>query len=157
MAMTGWGTRKKGFVHGFTLLELMIALGVAAIIATFAIPAYRSHAAKAHRMEAAAALYRATQFVESARIGETAGGGAPAALPSGVDQAPGNGTAVYRLRLRAESATNGGYAIEAEPVSQGAMQDDACGIFIIDATGTRANRAGAELGASEAAACWSGR
>jgi len=50
---------------GFSLLELMIALGVAAIIATLAIPAYRTHVVKAHRLDAASALVRAVQFVET--------------------------------------------------------------------------------------------
>jgi type IV pilus assembly protein PilE len=142
---------------GFTLLELMIALGVAAIIATFAIPAYRLHVAKAHRVEAATALYRAAQFVETARVVQMAANTDASSLPAGFDQAPAQGAPVYRLRLLAESATNGGYAIEAEPLAPGAMQDDACGTFVIDATGARSNRAAAELGSAATAACWSGR
>jgi type IV pilus assembly protein PilE len=64
---------------------------------------------------------------------------------------------VYRLRAIAESATNGGYAIEAEPVAPGAMQDDACGVFVIDATGARSNRAPASAAPVDATVCWSGR
>jgi type IV pilus assembly protein PilE len=133
---------------GFTLLELMIALAVAAIIAVFAMPAYRVHVAKGHRMDAATALYRAAQYVESVR---SLGSGEPITrLPAGFDQAPANGTPVYRLRLLAESDTNGGYALEAEPVQPG----DACGIFALDATGARANRADDALTPSMTAACW---
>ncbi|SOE82580.1 prepilin-type N-terminal cleavage/methylation domain-containing protein [Caballeronia arationis] len=142
---------------GFTLLELMIALGVVAIIATFAIPAYRGHVAKAHRMEASAALYRAAQFIETARAAQSSPNADVPSLPAGFDQAPANGTPVYRLRAIAESATNGGYAIEAEPVAPGAMQDDACGVFVIDATGARSNRAPASAAPVDATVCWSGR
>ncbi|VXC38085.1 conserved hypothetical protein [Burkholderia sp. 8Y] len=143
---------------GFSLLELMIALGVAAIIATFAMPAYQSHVAKAHRLDAAAALFKAVQFVESARLFQTGTGAV--ALSAGIDQAPPNGAPVYRLALLPESATNGGYTIEAAPVSPGPMQDDACGVFVIDATGSRSNRltdGAAPLDAAISAACWAGK
>ncbi|WP_175944921.1 type IV pilin protein [Caballeronia sp. BCC1704] len=143
---------------GFSLLELMIALGVAAIIATFAIPAYQSHVGKAHRLDAAAALFKAVQFVESARLSQTGAG--TVALSAGIDQAPSSGTAVYRLTLLPESATNGFYTIEAAPVSPGPMEADACGVFTIDATGSRSNRltdGATALDAAKSAACWAGK
>jgi type IV pilus assembly protein PilE len=143
--------------RGFTLLELMITLGVAAIIATFAIPSYRTHVAKAHRVEAATALHRAAQFVETARVVQTAASTEALSLPAGFDQAPANGEAAYRLRLLAESATNGGYAIEAEPLAPGPMQDDACGVFVIDATGARSNRTSAQLTPQQTTNCWNSR
>lgn len=143
--------------RGFTLLELMITLGVAAIIATFAIPSYRTHVAKAHRVEAATALYRAAQFVETTRVVQTAASTEALSLPAGFDQAPANGETVYRLKLLAESATNGGYAIEAEPLAPGPMQGDECGVFVIDATGARANRTSAQLTPQQTTNCWSSR
>ncbi len=133
---------------GFTLLELMIALGVMAVIATFAMPSYRLYVAKGHRMDAAAALYRAAQYVENTRtIGSS---DVSSRLPAGFDQAPANGTPVYRLRLTGESESNGGYSIAAEPVQPG----DECGIFILDATGARANRLDETLTPPNVAACW---
>lgn|GEM_PF-517224 len=143
---------------GFSLLELMIALGVAAIIATFALPAYRTHVAKTHRLDAAAALQRAVQFIETARLAQT--GTDSIALSAGMDQAPSSGTPVYKLALLPESAANGGYTIEAAPVASGVMQDDACGVFIIDATGLRSNRladTAAPLDAAKSSACWTGK
>ncbi|BAN24038.1 type IV pilin protein [Caballeronia insecticola] len=151
-------TRKR--CAAFSLLELMIALGVAAIIATFAIPAYRAHVMKAHRLEAAAAVMRAVEFVETARLAQTADGGNAVVLSGGLEQAPSNGMAVYRLAVLPESTTNGGYAIEAAPVVSGAMQDDACGTFVMDATGLRWNHASGAtvpLDAAQSAACWGGR
>ncbi|SAK95510.1 type IV pilin protein [Caballeronia ptereochthonis] len=145
---------------GFSLLELMIALGVVAIIATFAIPAYRAHVTKAHRLDAAAAVIRAVQFVETARLAQASENGNASALSTGLDQAPSNGAAVYRLAVLPESSTNGGYAIEAAPVVSGAMQDDACGTFVMEATGLRWNHAPAAttpLDAARSAACWAGR
>jgi type IV pilus assembly protein PilE len=143
----------------FSLLELMIALGVAAIIAMFAIPAYRTQVAKSHRLDAISALLRAVQFVETARLAQTANGDV-VALSAGFDQAPSGGAAVYRLSVLPESPTNGGYSIEAAPVVPGAMQDDACGAFVMEATGLRWNHAPgatAPLDAAQSAGCWAGK
>jgi type IV pilus assembly protein PilE len=137
---------------GFSLLELMIALGVAAVIAMYALPAYRTHVTHAHRLDAVAALSRAVQFVETARLAQTTGIGDAITLPSGM-----SATAGYTLTVLPESATNGGYTIEAAPTA--AMQDDACGTFAIDATGLRSNRthANAPLEAARSSSCWAGK
>lgn len=144
----------------FSLLELMIALAVAAVMAAFAVPAYRTHVAKAHRVDAATAALKAVQFVETARLGQVAASGDAIVLGAGFDQAPSNGRAVYRLAVLSENATNGGYGIEATPVSPGPMQDDACGVFAVDATGLRWNHAPgatAPLDTAQSLACWAGR
>ena len=146
--------------QGFSLLELMIALGVAAIIATFAMPAYRSHVAKAHRLDAVSAVLRAAQFVETARLSQTVERSSVITLSAGLDQAPSNGAPVYRVGVLPESSTNGGYGIEAAPVAPGAMQDDVCGAFVIDATGLRWNHlsgATAPIETAQSAACWAGK
>lgn len=137
---------------GFSLLELMITLGVAAIIAMFAVPVYQQQVLKGRRLDAVAALYRAAQYVESART--TSGNEVEPALPAGFDQAPATGAPVYILRILAESEMNGGYTIEAEPVPPG---NDACGTFSLDATGVKSNRAAEKLSPPQVAACWSGK
>ncbi|MDB5833634.1 MAG: hypothetical protein JWR14_3464 [Caballeronia sp.] len=119
---------------GFTLLELMITLGVAAIIATFAMPVYREQVARGHRLDAVSALYRAAQYVERART--ISSNDVAAKLPLGLDQAPALGTPIYVLRMLGESEQNGGHSIEAQPVDA----NDACGIYSLDATGVRSNR-----------------
>ncbi|WP_031361356.1 type IV pilin protein [Caballeronia sordidicola] len=136
---------------GFTLLELMITLGVAAIIATFAMPVYREQVARGHRLDAVTALYRAAQYVESTRT--VSSNDSVAKLPVGFDQAPALGTAVYVLRMLGESEQNGGYSIEAQPVDA----NDTCGIYSLDATGVRSNRSVEKLTPPKVAACWSGK
>lgn len=65
---------------GFSPLELMTA--------------YRAHVAKAHRLDAAAALMRAVQFVETAHLAQASATGDAMALPVGLDQAPSSGSVV---------------------------------------------------------------
>ena len=142
---------RKSHSSAFTLLELVIALAIGAILVVYAVPSYQSHVARSHRVDAASALYRAAQFVEA---------GAPAevgSLPGGLDQAPPFGTAVYRLRLLPADETNGGYAVEARPLETGPMHDDLCGIFILDATGLRRNISGDGAVAPNSDECWSTR
>lgn len=140
--------KPKPHATAFTLLELVVALAIAATLAVFAMPSYRAHLAKAHRTDAASALYRAAQFVES---GVRADG---AALPAGFDQAPQSGTAVYRLHILPADEANGGYALEAQPMDNGPMHDDICGTLILDATGSKTNRSGGTVSTEE---CWSTR
>ncbi|ASL43445.1 Type II secretion system protein G [Burkholderia sp. AD24] len=132
----------------FTLLELMITLAIAATLAVFAVPSYRSHVERAHRIDAASALYRAAQFVEGATSDN------PTALPLGLDQAPQFGVQIYSLRVLPADDANGGYSIEATPTESGPMRDDACGIFTLDATGQRGNRSGSSGSTPSSSECW---
>ena len=50
--------------YGFTLIELVVALAIVALLAGFAIPAYRQQVAQGHRAAAVTALYRAAQHLE---------------------------------------------------------------------------------------------
>ncbi len=132
------------------MLELMIVLAIGATLAAFAVPSYFNQVVQAHRMEAVAALYRAAQFLESNA------GNAGEGLPGGLDQAPSVGTAVYRLRVVPADVPGGDYVLEAQPVESGPMHADACGVFVLDASGQRSNRDGNLAGAG-ARTCWSTR
>jgi type IV pilus assembly protein PilE len=143
----------KPHTAAFTLLELVSALAIVAVLAAFAVPSYRTHVMRAHRSDATAALYRAAQFVEAnLRTGEAA------TLPAGLDQAPQSGTAVYRLRVLPADDVNGGYALEAAPSDTGPMRDDSCGAYVLEANGTRANRApGSGALLADTGSCWNAR
>ncbi|MEW6342759.1 MAG: type IV pilin protein [Paraburkholderia sp.] len=141
--------RSKPRLAAFTLLELIIALAIAAILVVYAVPSYRGHVARSHRIDAASALYRAAQFMEAGTSGEVS------SLPAGLDQAPPFGTPVYRLQALPADEKNGGYAVEARPLETGPMHDDPCGIFILDATGLRTNRPMDGAAAPDSDLCWS--
>ena len=125
----------KAHASAFTLLELVIALAIAAILAVYAVPSYRSHVARSHRVDAASALYRAAQFIEAGAPGDRARYPLDS-IRRRLSERPSTG-----LRALPADDANGGYAVEARPVESGPMRDDACGTFILDATGLRANRA----------------
>jgi type IV pilus assembly protein PilE len=139
---------KRTHASAFTLLELMITLAIVAALAVFAVPTYRSHVARTHRIDAASALFRAAQFIEGAASDGIL------ALPPGLDQAPQLGAAIYRLHMLPADDANGGYSIEAVPSEAGPMHDDSCGIFTLDATGLRSNKSGANGAAPPSAECW---
>jgi type IV pilus assembly protein PilE len=151
----------KRYTGAFTLLELVIALAIIAVLAAFGLPSFQAQIARGHRTDAAAALYRAAQYVESA----TRSGGT-VTLPAGFDQAPQSGTPVYHVQVLAADDANGGYTLEARPIDTGPMRDDPCGTFALDATGLRANRPPSASGqgqdhggmsGADIAQCWNAR
>ena len=136
--------------RGFTLLELVIALAVVAVVAAFAVPGYRAQIVRGHRTDAIAAIYRAAQFID----------GAPSnayTLPAGLDQAPQSGAPVYRLTVSKSEEAEGSYVIDARPVDPGPMRDDPCGTFRLDATGTRSNLTPGGDTAPASGECWRDR
>jgi type IV pilus assembly protein PilE len=123
--------RKTWLVAGLSLIEAMIALAVSAIIAGYAVPAYRQHHARAHRLNAALALRQAAQFIEGRRLFDHAQGVGHGAqhgakhgatrdpgpsgqrsdddrwrhLPEHLARTPADGPVVYRITVEANSVT----------------------------------------------------
>ncbi|MGH8460242.1 MAG: type IV pilin protein [Stenotrophobium sp.] len=128
---------------GFTLIELMVAVVVAGILASIAIPSYRESVARANRAQAQAALlglaqameryftrYNSYQVADPDSVNDD---GTPAIYPANV---PGSGAPFYRLSVKI-SADGSDYSIQAVPVSGGAQAGDKCGSFTYDAGGAQ--------------------
>lgn len=137
---------------GFSMLELVIALAMAAVLAAYAVPAYLAYTARGHRIDAVIALHRAAQYV----VANPARAGAAHALPPGLDRSPEQGRAVYRLAWLPADDFNGGYELRAMPIDDGPMRTDTCGTFVLNGLGMRSNRS-AHIGGASVNACWAGQ
>lgn len=95
---------------GFTLIELMIVVAVAALLLTIAVPSYQDSVRKSRRAEAVEALTRLLQAQERFRANNPQYATTFAALAAS-PPAPANATQNYDLVINAADA--GGYTITA--------------------------------------------
>jgi type IV pilus assembly protein PilE len=152
---------------GFSMLELVVALAMAAVLAAYAVPSYLAYVARGHRIDAVIALHRAAQSVAAAEAAGSAERGMGLGLPPGLSRVPEVGRLVYRLEWLRAGGASGGYELHAIPAADGPMRGDACGTFVLDALGGRSNLSQDGSGSSnpspgiddETASerCWSGR
>lgn len=131
--------------HGFTLIELVIAVTIVGILLAIAVPSYLEQVRKANRTEAMEALSRAAvaqeRFLFSHGRYSTSLGGPPTTDPatSGLGQhvstrEGASDPAYYDLDL---VLAGGGYTLSATP--RGATQSvDRCGVLTLSHTGVRA-------------------
>jgi len=85
---------------GFSLVELIIATAIVAILTAIAYPAFRRHAIRANRADAQAQLLQLAQWMEryySIHDAYWDSNHLPPDLPAGLRQSPATGRAVYRI------------------------------------------------------------
>ncbi|MDP9902666.1 type IV pilin protein [Variovorax ginsengisoli] len=138
-------------VAGFTLIEMLIAAAIVAVMFAISLPRYQEHVQRAHRVEARTGLLQAAHWLE--RVA-TAQGTYPVSedgasvLPAALRGVPGG-----RYAIALEASTPSAYTLVAEP--QGAQSADACGRFTLDQTGARGVvHAGVRGDTDQVAACW---
>lgn len=137
-------------IKGFTLIELMVIVGLIAILSTLAYSSYGEAARKARRGDAQAALTGLagamqryyTEQTPSTYLGAAAGGGntgAPAIFPT---QSPLDGAnKSYNLTIQAATAST--YTLNAAPISGTDQASDKCGTLTVTSTGQRGISGGA--------------
>ena len=119
--------------RAFTLLEMLIVLVLAAILASLALPAYDGYLRRAHRAEARSALLQAAHRLE--REATATGSYAGAQLPDALGSVPGER---YRISRQApQDAFDAATRFMLHAVPQGAQASDACGTFTLNNTGER--------------------
>ncbi|GIX31219.1 MAG: type IV pilin [Porticoccaceae bacterium] len=105
--------------RGFTLLEVLIALAVVAILAAVAWPSYREQVRAGRRAEAQGVLLEAAQYLErfyteNLRY-DRDGAGNPVALPAALSRSPREGSRTF-YQVAIASVSAGAYVLRATPV-----------------------------------------
>ncbi|CAN5286106.1 N/A [soil metagenome] len=134
-------------MRGFSLIELMIALVIVAIVAAIAIPGYRSYVMRTNRGDATAALLRIAAAQEKFYLQNntyTANLDDPPPAGLGI---PATANGYYDLSI--EQADTAGFTATATAIAGGAQADDAeCQTFTISEQGVR------DSAPAEAEVCW---
>lgn len=111
----------RRFTHGFTLIELMIAVVIAGVLAAIAFPSYQSYVRKSRRADAHAALQTLQLAQERYRTNHTSYAADLAALPGGLTlSADGH----YQLSIDSGSATSSAYTVRATAVTGSSQAAD---------------------------------
>jgi len=137
---------------GLTLVEIMIALVIAATLAAIAVPGFRAQLLRAQRLEAMEALLALASAQERFHLdhGRYAATLATAGEP-GLAVAATSASARYRLTIRAADAV--AYTALAQPRAGGGQEADTrCAEFEITASGRRSARDAA--GRDTTRECW---
>jgi type IV pilus assembly protein PilE len=154
---------RRGTGAGFTLIEVLVVMVIAAILAAVALPSYSDFVARSRRAEAKATLQQAALWMERNQAAtfrydsDPSGKAVDDALlrALGWGRTPETGEPTYVLGF-VSGPTPGSYAIAATPQRSQALADAACGgDLAVDHVGQRGVwRAGAVRVDAASEACW---
>ncbi|HKB59430.1 MAG TPA: type IV pilin protein [Gallionellaceae bacterium] len=136
---------------GFTLIELMIVVAVAGILAVIGFPLYRQHTMKSNRAAAEAFMLqvanRQEQYILNARTFAPYDAAAVNPFASLNLAVPDNVKANYQVQMTPNtgSPSNTYYTITATPIG-GQVADTVCGIIALDQTATKGSLCSATSG-----------
>lgn len=154
--------RVGGTELGFTLIELVVAMLIAAVLVAIAIPSYRSYALRSHRTDAKAALLDLASLEERYFSTANAYTNAAVNLGYGANAWPITiGSGYYQITTpvivpaTAPTATTSGspstYQLTAVAIGT-QTQDTACATFTVMSNGSRT--ATSSGGSDNTATCW---
>jgi len=128
--------------RGFTLIELMIAIVIVAIIVAIAFPSYSDYVQRSRRSDGTSALSRATMVMESCRSDLASYTGCAGRVAATSDEG------FYNLTV---AVTSSSYTLTATALGVQA-QDARCKTLTLDSQGTK----GYTGSAPDVATCWGG-
>jgi len=136
---------------GFTLIEMLIVVGILSLLVALALPNYSSHLRRAKRTEAQAAMLRAAQWMERAA---SANGRYPEtnSIPAALLLVPGQR---YTLQIESPDPTQAGvasYRITATRMPNSDQANDECGDLVLDQSNRRSTIRQAPN--ADAGTCW---
>ena len=129
---------------GFSLIELMIAVVIIAIILAIAMPSYTQHVVAARRAEAQSGLMSLATKMERYFVEHNSYKGATLENIGIKEKTENN---FYLLKIA--KATDSSYQLEAIPQDAQAKQDKKCGALSLNAQGVKG-----DTGTGIAADCW---
>lgn len=131
---------RRGLAHhrGFTLIELMIAVAIVAILLAVALPSYQAYVVRTHRSSAAACLTDMAQFMErvyTTNLRYDLNNGVATVLPGA--QCVNDTAGRYTITLPGGSLAQRTFTVRATPIGIQASADSGCGTLSIDQSGTK--------------------
>ena len=127
---------KHRLARGITLIELMVTVGIVAILAAVGYPSYMEHVKSTRRGEAKATLLEVAQFMERKFTSDGCYrcGSETVTLP--ISQVPRDGGSAYYTITLASSPAPSATTFTLQAVPTGIMSGDSCGTYTLDQTGT---------------------
>ena len=136
--------------NGFSLLELMIAVTIVAILASIAIPAYTSYTRTANRTDATKTMTYDAQALERC-YSQNFSYSVNCSITAGTTTSPQGFYTITVAITNAAPPAGASYVITATPLASPQLGDAACTQFTLDSSGTQGATGS---GATPTQTCW---